>query len=180
MVKFRAFIRKYAGSDPRVSEHCKGEKEPGSSLGEYSRMWRSVCKKWILESLDEKEGEVTPVYVLYNAYLKDNPQHYLDIAQFGKILKSRFPNRKCRRGKQGAQIYVYKNVIIKPKAANTVSQEAKKGYKPKAKASDDSPDIDDWLLNGSQSIADDPLGQLGVTSESSSSKILPPVDFLLL
>ncbi|XP_037792942.1 uncharacterized protein LOC119588323 [Penaeus monodon] len=37
----------------------------------------------------------------------------MDIAQFGKVLKSRFKNQKCRRGGQGAQIYVYKNVAIK-------------------------------------------------------------------
>lgn len=47
----------------------------------YIPTWRSVCEKWIQEALEEKEGEVTPVYVLYNAYLKDNPQQYLDIAQ---------------------------------------------------------------------------------------------------
>ncbi|XP_037792337.1 uncharacterized protein LOC119587725 isoform X3 [Penaeus monodon] len=142
----------------------------------YIPTWRSVCEKWIQEALEEKEGEVTPVYVLYNAYLKDNPQQYLDIAQFGKILKSRFQNRKCRRGKQGAQIYVYKNVIIKTKAASMVSQETKKGYKPKAKSSDHFSSMDYKLFNGIQSIADS-LGQSGITPESSSSKMLLPVDF---
>ncbi|XP_042869454.1 uncharacterized protein LOC122251512 isoform X3 [Penaeus japonicus] len=93
----------------------------------YIPTWRSVCETWIQESLEEKEGAVTPVFVLYNAYLKDNPEQYLDIAQFGKILKSRFQNRKCRRGKQGSQIYVYKNVIIKPKATDTVIPEDQPG-----------------------------------------------------
>lgn len=38
---------------------------------------------------------------------------FLILFQFGKVLKSRFKNQKCRRGGQGAQIYVYKNVAIK-------------------------------------------------------------------
>ncbi|XP_063593405.1 uncharacterized protein LOC134770449 isoform X2 [Penaeus indicus] len=187
MVKCRDLILKYLnekthagdgpteGTDDLVEGRCLSRHKVGSLLMKrYSPMWRSVCENWIQESLEEKEGQVTPVCVLYNAYLKDNPQHYLDIAQFGKILKSRFQNRKCRRGKQGAQIYVYKNVIIKPKAANTVRQEAQ--ARPKAKSSDDFPAIDYVLFNGIQATAN-PLGQLGATSESSSSKILPPVDF---
>ncbi|ROT67383.1 hypothetical protein C7M84_014537 [Penaeus vannamei] len=141
----------------------------------YIPTWRSVCEQWIQEALEEKEGEVTPVYVLYNAYLKDNPDRYLDIAQFGKILKSRFKNRKCRRGKQGAQIYVYKNVIIKPKAASAVSQEAQQGCNLKDQSFDHFSSSDYGLFNGTQSIAD-PFGKLGLT-EPSSSKLLPPDGF---
>lgn len=97
------------------------------------------------------------------------------LLQFGKILKSRFKNRKCRRGKQGAQIYVYKNVIIKPKAASAVSQEAQQGCNLKDQSFDHFPSSDYGLFNGTQSIAD-PFGKLGLT-EPSSSKLLPPDGF---
>ncbi|XP_069996010.1 uncharacterized protein [Penaeus vannamei] len=177
MVKCKALILKYMSEGGRTAVSFEGGRCSSQFLTKsgYIPTWRSVCEQWIQEALEEKEGEVTPVYVLYNAYLKDNPDRYLDIAQFGKILKSRFKNRKCRRGKQGAQIYVYKNVIIKPKAGRTVSQEAQQGCNLKDQSFDHYSSSDYGLFNGTQSIAD-PFGELGLT-EPSSSKLLPPDGF---
>ncbi|XP_063593172.1 uncharacterized protein LOC134770230 [Penaeus indicus] len=83
------------------------------SCSSHRPKWRRVCDDWVDSRLESRQGVTTPVHVLYNTYLNENPKHYMDIAQFGKVLKSRFKNQKCRRGGQGAQIYVYKNVAIK-------------------------------------------------------------------
>ncbi|ROT68413.1 hypothetical protein C7M84_013427 [Penaeus vannamei] len=84
-----------------------------ASKSSHRPKWRRVCDDWVDRRLEDRQGVTTPVHVLYNTYLSENPHHYMDIAQFGKVLKSRFKNQKCRRGGQGAQIYVYKNVAIK-------------------------------------------------------------------
>ncbi|XP_042222745.1 uncharacterized protein LOC121867050 isoform X2 [Homarus americanus] len=75
--------------------------------------WRRVCDDWVAEQVENRPGASTPVCELYNAYIEDNPHHYMDIGQFGKVLSSQFPDRKRRRGKQGAQIYVYQGVALK-------------------------------------------------------------------
>ncbi|XP_069996537.1 uncharacterized protein [Penaeus vannamei] len=125
MVKCRAFIRKYLNSESTDNKEnsnlrlCNRKRSHGKALmtsplpSSHRPKWRRVCDDWVDRRLEDRQGVTTPVHVLYNTYLSENPHHYMDIAQFGKVLKSRFKNQKCRRGGQGAQIYVYKNVAIK-------------------------------------------------------------------
>ncbi|XP_071530605.1 uncharacterized protein [Panulirus ornatus] len=77
--------------------------------------WRAACDRWVSKSLLDRKGASTPIYQLYNSYIENNPDSYMDIGQFGKVLRSWFPHRKRRRGKQGAQIYVYQDVALKPR-----------------------------------------------------------------
>ncbi|XP_066987263.1 uncharacterized protein [Macrobrachium rosenbergii] len=79
----------------------------------YIPSWRAACDAWVTQKVEDRPGVHTPVYLLYNAYIKDNPDDYMDIGQFGKVLRSRFPYRKRRRGKQGQQVYVYQDVALK-------------------------------------------------------------------
>ncbi|XP_064113324.1 uncharacterized protein LOC135219984 isoform X2 [Macrobrachium nipponense] len=79
----------------------------------YIPSWRAACDAWVTQKVEDRSGVHTPVYLLYNAYIKDNPDDYMDIGQFGKVLRSRFPYRKRRRGKQGQQVYVYQDVALK-------------------------------------------------------------------
>ncbi|XP_047491331.1 uncharacterized protein LOC125040687 [Penaeus chinensis] len=125
MVKCRAFIRKYMNSELTNDKENSSiilcnRKRPvdkefmtSTMASSHRPKWRRVCDDWVDRRLEGRQGVTTPVHVLYNTYLNENPMHYMDIAQFGKVLKSRFKNQKCRRGGQGAQIYVYKNVAIK-------------------------------------------------------------------
>ncbi|CAL4085236.1 unnamed protein product, partial [Meganyctiphanes norvegica] len=76
---------------------------------------RRVCETWVSTALEDAPGVDTPLATLYNAYIKAHPESYLDIAQVGKVLKAKYPNRKHRRGKQGSQLYVYRDVAIKRK-----------------------------------------------------------------
>ncbi|XP_037792736.1 uncharacterized protein LOC119588099 isoform X2 [Penaeus monodon] len=124
MVKCRSLIWKYFNSEPvdnkensykitsRKRLYSRGYMA-STSKSSHRPKWRRVCDDWVDRRLEGRQGVTTPVHVLYNTYLSENPKHYMDIAQFGKVLKSRFKNQKCRRGGQGAQIYVYKNVAIK-------------------------------------------------------------------
>lgn len=125
MVKCRELIWKYFNSEPvnnkensyiNISRRKRIYSKAymaNASKSSHRPKWRRVCDDWVDRRLEDRQGVTTPVHVLYNTYLSENPHHYMDIAQFGKVLKSRFKNQKCRRGGQGAQIYVYKNVAIK-------------------------------------------------------------------
>ncbi|XP_047491221.1 verprolin-like isoform X1 [Penaeus chinensis] len=124
MVKCRSLIWKYFNSEPvnikknpyniaKRNRLYSRRYMANTSKSSHRPKWRRVCDDWVDRRLEGRQGVTTPVHVLYNTYLNENPMHYMDIAQFGKVLKSRFKNQKCRRGGQGAQIYVYKNVAIK-------------------------------------------------------------------
>ncbi|KAK7074867.1 hypothetical protein SK128_010048 [Halocaridina rubra] len=90
-----------------------GTKDSSDTDTTYIPIWRRACELWISEHVIDEKGTDTPVHMLYNSYLEDNPNDYMDIGQFGKVLRARYPNRKRRRGKQGAQLYVYENVTLK-------------------------------------------------------------------
>ncbi|KAK7083579.1 hypothetical protein SK128_001896, partial [Halocaridina rubra] len=95
---------------------------------QYVPPWRAACDAWVTINVLDTPGENTPVYQLYNAYINDNPDDYMDIGQFGKVLTSRFPYRKRRRGKQGQQVYVYQDVALRNKTSSTNESEKMKNF----------------------------------------------------
>ncbi|XP_045615355.1 uncharacterized protein [Procambarus clarkii] len=101
----------------RVKHGMARRKKLREAMANMLNGWRAVCDAWMQKQVVESPGIDTPVCNLYTAYIQDNPDNYVDIGQFGKVLSSRYPHRKHRRGKQGSQIYVYQNIALKDRLA---------------------------------------------------------------
>ncbi|XP_066988051.1 uncharacterized protein [Macrobrachium rosenbergii] len=98
----------------------------------YISARKVACEYWVTARIADRPGTNTPVCQLYNAYITDNPKYYMDIGQFGKVLKARFPNRKRRRGKQGAQVYVYQDVALKESDQSSTNSHLSVSKRPEA------------------------------------------------
>ncbi|XP_068217489.1 uncharacterized protein [Palaemon carinicauda] len=98
----------------------------GKAKYSYISARKVVSQSWVKTRVVDKPGTNTPVCQLYDAYTRDHPKYYMDIGQFGKVLKARFPNRKRRLGKQGAQVYVYQDVALKDSDQPSVSSSPKR------------------------------------------------------
>ncbi|CAL4142955.1 unnamed protein product [Meganyctiphanes norvegica] len=93
---------------------------------------RSIFEYWASQALQDWPNATTPCATIYNNYLENHPQpeFYLDIAQFGRMMNKLFPNRKARRGTY-PQYYVYENVWLKNREL-CVSSILQKGKSDKA------------------------------------------------
>ena len=51
------------------------------SSSEYQPEWRKWCDAWMDKRLEVRENARIPVHTLYNTYITENPNNYMDIAQ---------------------------------------------------------------------------------------------------
>ena len=47
----------------------------------YIPSWKIPCNAWLDKNVEKKIGVDTPVFEIYNSYISDNPDDYMDIGQ---------------------------------------------------------------------------------------------------
>ena len=65
--------------------------------------------------------------------------------QVGKVLKAQYPNRKHRRGKQGSQLYVYRDITIKKKYTKETGVSVSNQILPNDIPSNESKNVDNLI-----------------------------------
>nr|BDW09828.1 MAG: hypothetical protein [Marsupenaeus japonicus pemonivirus] len=110
--RYRNNITAYENIALKLSVESKYEDD--NNLSCPPSILQLLCEFWIDENLERRQGNITPIHVLYKTYTSENPEYHLHAEWFNMIVESKLEVQMRRED----CIDVYEGVVIRSSAVS--------------------------------------------------------------